>query len=274
MPETHYFSDLLHSSQPSDTALFRLYGLESLKATTRLSFPGWTDASNLPPTSWYDAAAAGLNPTHGWVAIDHENWTGENQADRLATSAKFATFYSEMKSRRPDLKFGFYAYGIRVHFTNPAYPTDDSRYIAWQRENEDYAEMNAVVDALFPTLYCWFDVATDGLSFMQFRFPKLFQAYLLECRRMLDTYGRKDRPIFPYIWWRKHDDSAELDAWVWEGMLQSCQQYANGCVLWGGYRRVWDDRATWWTMFLSYYWNRMQRSGTKVVRASTTAGFI
>lgn len=268
MPETRHFFDLLHLNQPSDAVLSKTYRMEPLRATTRLSFPGWDNPLQLPPASWYDAAASELNPSHGWVAIDHENWTGENQADRIATAAKFVTLYTELKSRRPDLKFAFYAYGISVHFTNPAYPVDDSRYIAWQRENEDYAEMNAVVDALLPTLYCWYDVATDGLPFMEFRFPKLFQAYLLECRRMLDTYGRQDRPIFPYIWWRKHDDSADLDAWVWEGMVDSCRELANGWILWGGYQRQWDPKA-WW---ISTVMQRMPARGATGGRVTAAGG--
>lgn len=245
MAETWRFFDLLHVNRPSDIIVSQTYKMAPLPATTRHSFPGWTDPLQLPSPSWYDAAAAGLNPSHGWVAIDHEAWTGETQADRIATSAKFATVYRELKSRRPDLKFGFYAYGIRVDFTKPAYPIDDSRYIAWQRENEDYAEMNAVVDALFPTLYCWFDVASDGLPFMQFRFPKLFHAYILECRRMLATYGDPNRSVFPYIWWRKHDDTRDLDAWVWKEMLCSCVHLADGWVLWGGHQRQWDAN-NWW----------------------------
>ena len=60
MPERHFFFDLLHTNLPSVGEIERTYALEHAPAVTRHSFPGWTDGSQLPPASWYDAAAAGL----------------------------------------------------------------------------------------------------------------------------------------------------------------------------------------------------------------------
>ncbi len=250
MRERHIFFDLLHLNKPSDAKIAQTYGMEPLRATIRTTYAGWTDETKLPPGVWYDNLAANAKPPHGWVAIDHEAWPGENQKDRKETATKFATVYKELKSRRPDLKFGFYGYGIRVHNTNPAYPPGTPQYTGWQKENDDYAEMDAVVDALFPTLYFWFTEDQFGKAHITNRVPSLFNAYCSEARRMLDTYGKKDRPVYPYIWWRRHDAKAELNAYVWEAMFTTAMTRADGCVLWGGYQQQWDANAWWLPRFL------------------------
>lgn len=249
MPERHHFFDLLHADLPSVGEIERAYALEHAPAVTRLSFPGWTDGTQLPPSSWYDAAAAGMNPPHGWVLVDHEDWGEATQAARLETAANFATMYAELKSRRPDLKFAFYAFGIKHNNTWPALGTGSADYQTWQQQSNDYAEMLAVVDALCPALYFWYTAADDGLAFTQARSPGLFRGYLTDARRLLDQYGAPNRPIYPYIWWRKHDASRDLESWIWNDMLEQTLLLADGFVLWGGYQQNWNPWDQWVRVF-------------------------
>lgn len=251
MPERHYFFDLLHRNLPPVSEVEKAYALEYAPALTRLASPEWTDGSQLPPGAWYDSVAKQLNPRHGWVLVDHEDWGEATQAQRLATASNFATMYKEMKSRRPDLKFAFYGYGIKHDNTRPSLGPDSPDYQAWQRMSEDYAEMLAVVDGLCPTLYFWCTEAEDGLAFTKARSPGLFRGYLADARRLLDTYGAKDRPIYPYIWWRKHDATKDLEDWIWRDMLTTTMAMADGFVLWGGYQQTWDPWERWVRVFSS-----------------------
>ena len=57
----------------------------------------------------------------------------------------------------------------------------------------------------------------------------------------------------PYIWYRKHDDSRDLDADVWETIVRTVLEEADGLVLWGGFKTTaptgplpWDENAPWW----------------------------
>lgn len=249
MPERHHFFDLLHTNLPPAAEIERAYVMEHAPAVTRLSYPGWADGTQLPPPAWYDAVAAGVNPAHGWVLIDHEQWGEATQAQRLETAHNFAVMYHELKLRRPDLKFAFYGYGLKHDNTRPALGVESPEYQAWQRMNDDYAEMLAVVDAICPTLYFWYTEVDDGLAFTQARSPGLFRGYLTDARRLLDQYGPQNRPIYPYIWWRKHDDSKDLEEWIWRDMLGAALTYADGFVLWGGYRQNWEPWARWMRIF-------------------------
>ena len=267
--ERHYFFDLLHLGLPPVAAIERTYKMEHAPAVTRLSFPGWTDGARLPPPSWYDAAAAGLRPIHGWVLIDHEDWFDETQAQRLATASNFATLYRGLKSRRPDLKFAFYAFGIKHHNTWPAFGIDSPDYQSWQRMSEDYAEMLAVVDALCPSLYFWYTEADDGLAFTQARSPGLFRGYLTESRRLLDKYGAPNRPVYPYIWWRKHDASKDLEDWIWRDMLETTLSLADGFVLWGGYQQTWNRGEAWLKSLLdARYAHRLRQGRSRLTKAA------
>jgi len=267
--ERHYFFDLLHLGLPPVAEIERTYKVEHAPAVTRRSFPGWTDGTKLPPSSWYDAAAAGLRPIHGWVLIDHEDWFEATQAQRLATASNFATMYRELKSRRPDLKFAFYAYGIKHHSTYPAFSPSSPDYQAWQRMSDDYAEMLAVVDALCPTLYFWYTEADDGLAFTKARSPGLFRGYLTDARRLLDQYGAPTRPVYPYIWWRKHDASKDLEDWIWRDMLETTLSLADGFVLWGGYQQTWNRGEAWLKSLLdARYAHRPRQGRSRLTKAA------
>ena len=273
VPERHYFFDLLHAGLPSIPTIERTYGIQHAPAVTRWSAPGWTDGTKLPPGSWYDVVTENLNPSHKWVLVDHEDWFEGTQAQRLATAFNFATLYRGLKSRRPDLKFAFYAFGIKHHSTYPAFSPSSPDYQAWQRMSDDYAEMLAVVDALCPTLYFWYTEADDGLAFTQARSPGLFRGYLTDARRLLDQYGAPNRPVYPYIWWRKHDASKDLELWIWKDMLAQCKELADGFVLWGGYQQKWDAGAWWINPFLESISRQVkQPRGGHRVKTTTAAG--
>ena len=71
---------------------------------------------------------------------------------------------------------------------------------------------------------------------------------LREVKRIRRVYGKLESPIYPYIWYRKHDDSRDLDADVWETIVRTVLGEADGLVLWGGFKTTapsgplpWDE---------------------------------
>lgn len=51
----------------------------------------------------------------------------------------------------------------------------------------------------------------------------------------------------------RHDDSRDLDADVWETIVRTVLEEADGLVLWGGWKVTapagplpWDENALWW----------------------------
>lgn len=283
MPTRHYFHDLTHIGRPSPAALQDQYGLQHLPITSRQSFEGWTEQNkaNLPTTQWYDNAAATLAPVNGFVAIDHEDWPNTTKAERLATAEKFATVYTELKTRRPDLKFGFYGYAAKRDLSRSVVATNHVDYLAWQAENDDMAAMAAVVDMFLPSIYYFYTIATDGESAIA-PAALYYQRNIEETRRLVMTYGDPDRPIYPYIWWRRHDNTGVLDTTTWEAMIDAAFAYADGCILWGGWEYLnpptntiagfadWNAADPWWATFRSKLPKRV--SAGHYARPTASAG--
>src|SRR5687768_6822545 len=110
-----YWQQLIHTDRPSDAELAKL-SLLPLPFIRRDTYDGWTDAMEPPPNEWLDDLAATLVAPQGWAAIDHEDWPQDTQANRLLAADKFVTLYEGMKSRRPEVNFGFYAYAPKRDF--------------------------------------------------------------------------------------------------------------------------------------------------------------
>jgi hypothetical protein len=75
------------------------------------------------------------------------------------------------------------------------------------------------------------------------------EANLAETKRIRRVYGKYESPIYPYLWWRKHDNSRDLDADIWELTLREVLDKstgADGAILWGGWQVTWDETAPWW----------------------------
>lgn len=279
MPQRNYFQGMLHSGKPSDAALRSAYGLKPLYLTVRTSYTGWTDETALPTTDWYDNAADDLDPPDNWGMIDHEAWPATTQAERLATATKFATVYTEMKTRRPDLSFGFYGYCCIRDLFRAVKDKDHADYLTWQGMNDDMAAMASVVDGFFPTIYFFYTIDPDG-EIAVAPATLYYQRNLEETRRLATTYGDPDRPIYPYIHWRKTNDLYPLDDAVWAAQVDAAFSYADGCVLWGGWDVAentgpvtWADDAeneTWWQTFRSKLPNRYQAGS--FARVTTAAG--
>jgi hypothetical protein len=67
---------------------------------------------------------------------------------------------------------------------------------------------------------------------------------LIEARR----YGK---PVYPFLWPTYHNSNKKLTGQLvpgdyWRMELELVHQYADGVVLWGGYKEKWDENAAWW----------------------------
>jgi hypothetical protein len=252
-----YWYQLLQADKPSAEQI-QSHGLTSLPFISRTTYAGWSDGHELPPTAWYENLAANLVAPHGWAVIDHEDWPMTTQAERLATAQKFATMFLQVKAHRPDVKFGFYGYAPKRDLfrarTLPGHPD----YIAWQAENDDMAAMAAVVDAFFPTLYYFYNVAVNGVN-ANLGVQDYYRENIRETKRLRDTYGDANRPIWPYIWWKAHaHEEDDLDDAAWLPMIEISFAGTNGCVLWGGWQRTWAEFVPKWNQFIARLPKRVQ----------------
>ena len=236
------FNGLMHTGQPDFEALYRM---GKINMYGRNSFAGWDDPQGLPTSVWYDAFASGVVAPRKMLMLDHEVWSYSTQAERQATAGKYVTLYQQIKQRRPDLQLGWYGDPLRRDFWRAIKLPGSVEYKAWQAENNDLAAIMApFTDIYFPSLYVFYtrDTAPTNIEHVT--------TYLIEnireTKRIRRKYGRLESPIYPYIWYRRGDNGRDLDADVWESVVRTVLDEADGLVLWGGYQTPWDENAPWW----------------------------
>lgn len=238
------FNGLLHTGLPD---LAALYKVPAIPLISRPKFAGWADPLGVPSAQWYDAFAANVNPASKIVLVDHEAWPYGTQAERQATAQKYVVLYQGIKSRRPDLRIGWYMDPIRRDYWRACQPIGSAQYLAWQQENSDLgAIMAPCTDVLMPSLYFFYTRDTPMGSGNADALGLYLERNIDEAKRVRRLYGRMDCPIYPYVWWMRHDGTRPLDPDVWETIMRTVLDEADGMVLWGGWQVQWDEQAPWW----------------------------
>jgi hypothetical protein len=167
-------------------------------------------------------------------------------------AAKYVTLYQEIKARKPGWRIGWYGDPIRRDFWNSIKDRGTNEYKTWQGMNTDLgAVMAPYTDVFMPSLYFFYtrDTASSTCDYV----GQYIHENIREAKRIRRMYGKLESPIYPYIWYRKHDDSRDLDADVWETIVRTVLEEADGLVLWGGWKVTaptgplpWDENAPWW----------------------------
>lgn len=236
------FDGLLHTGKPDLEALYRV---PKIPMVIRTNYSGWTDALGLPPAAWYDAMAASVQAPANIILFDHEAWPYGTQAERQATAAKYVQVYQEIKARKPGWRIGWYMDPIRRDFWRSVTERNSVEYKTWQSWNTDLgAVMAPFTDVYCPNLYFFYTRDTQPINVNYV--AVYIHETLREAKRIRRLYGKPYAPIYPYVWWRKHDDTRDLDADVWETIVRTTLEEADGLVLWGGWQVPWDENAPWW----------------------------
>jgi hypothetical protein len=117
-------------------------------------------------------------------------------------------------------------------------PPNSQPYRAWQSANDQLQPLANAVDALFPSLYTFYD---DQDGWTQYAI-----ANLSEARRLA-----RGKPVYAFIWPQFHNSNPVLGLKLipgefWALQLQTIAQHADGVVIWGGWQVLWDENAEWW----------------------------
>jgi len=93
------------------------------------------------------------------------------------------------------------------------------------------------VDAFFSPMYTFDDDRS--------RWQKRAQTLRDEARVLASR-----KPVYFYLWPQYHVGSGKALRYVngdyWKFQLETCRHYADGIVIWGSSKYVWDDRSGWW----------------------------
>lgn len=192
--------------------------------------------------------AGGAGPA-GILVIDIEQWSMDGRA-AAESRRKYIETLERFHRAAPGMKLALYsvlpyrdywrAIGVRGRTG-----TQD-----WMTGNDAAAPIANQVDALFPSLYTFYE---DQAGWTKFAI-----ANLREARRL--AHGK---PVYCFLWPQYHDSGdhpfALLSGGYWKLQLETCHKYADGVVIWGGYTTKniftpmkWDDTAPWWKATLQF----------------------
>ena len=196
----------------------------------------WQQGADMtePNEALVRSAAKNILDTVNPVVIDIEHWPLTGDKDVVSANiAKYISVVDWMNEERPELVFGYYGtLPVRNYWS----PVGNNGMDEWQGQNERLMKLAEHVEAVFPSIYTFYEDQSGWETYAK--------ANIQEARR----YGKT---VYPFIWPEYHPSNAQLTGTdvsgeYWRRQLDVCKQYADGFVIWGGWKRTWDDNAPWW----------------------------
>jgi hypothetical protein len=187
------------------------------------------------------------------IVIDIESW-GLPDGFAAGTSTPAAIVLQQKKyldvlavfDQSPNLHVGYYGeVPVRNYWTpvkyrkNPDNGETQSSYRAWQAANDFFAPIAARVDALYPSLYTFYEEPADWTFYAE---EMVKEAYRV---------SKNQKKVYPYLWPRLHTDKT-LQTFVsgslWKTELETLYRMADGVVIWNISRDSCAELAAsdWW----------------------------
>jgi len=240
------YEAMLFSGAPN----FAGYGVRHLRIVDshELWKPGG-DTKAVPDVEQINKIVATPSGAENLLAIDIEEWGFDAESVR-----KYIRTLDRIRSAAPNWRLGLYGVLPDRDYWRAIKPTNDPEYRNWQSGNDRAALIAAHVDVLFPSLYTFYP-DQDG-------WVRYATANLREARRL----GR-GKPVYCFLWMQYHESSdfahQLLKADYWRRELETCRQFADGVVIWGGFtlnggkfqQLPWDENAPWWRATLEFLKN-------------------
>lgn len=241
--ECKLYDATLYNNKPAPESL-SAQGLFPIRVIYEGAFRLPADGS-LPSEDLVRALATGINSnstTDNLVIADIESWL---RMDRTNAAQKYGKVADWLKNERSDLDFGFYSVPPRRDYWAP---NGAGSYTSWQGANDDWAAIVDHVDAIYPSLYTFYDDQEGWVEYAK--------ANIEEAQRV-----GQGKPILPFLWMRYHPGGNPELKWsqiprdYWRLQLETLVEAGvNGIVIWGGWLKTrdytgpeeWDGHAEWW----------------------------
>lgn len=171
------------------------------------------------------------------VVVDIETWPTRGDDRTVADSQKrLGAVIRAIKAEAPDSEVGLYSMvPVRDYYRAVLDPSED-RYKEWQAENDRLRPLAEAVDALFPSVYTFFDEAPA-------RWRRYAHANISEARRLAPN-----KLVYPFIWDRYHktEEPIQMEFLHAQFSMLFDEPAANGAVIWLKGHEPWDTQSTWY----------------------------
>jgi hypothetical protein len=225
------FDGLLYSPMPD----LRSLGMPKLLSAGNLWRPNFSH-QEVDPVG-VEAAVRFIHRFTENYYFDLEEWTvsGAPQSVIDASIQKLARTAQIARNTAPQMKFGFYDVAPRSTYW-PIMLNKADALAEWRDINRRSAVIAAKVDYLFPSLYTFYNDPAG---------------WEVTARAVLKEAKQYGKPVYPFLWPEFHDSNATLKGTkvprdFWRRELEVCRESADGLVLWGGFKQLWDEEAEWW----------------------------
>lgn len=235
------FNGLLFAGMPKSVS----DKLEPITIYDAFRWWGPGDSRELLPSSgnlesWIKSAKSNRAKT---LVVDLEAWPTSGPL-ASSTASRLNALVERLRKGGVTEEIGFYGLPPIRDYWRAVKPANHDQYKVWQAANEVLTAVADKVDALFPSLYTFYDD--------QAGWEKYARANVAEARRLA-----KGKPVYPFIWMFYHESSATLGGKLipevyWRRQLEVLAEVADGVVVWGGYQSNWDENAAWWRATQSF----------------------
>lgn len=214
--------------------------------------------SYVPGPDVFESKAKNLEsnyPNSPVFIVDLEHWhvgfnTTEEQA--LNNIERFVSTMENVRSVVPDqqkYQFGYYMFGPIREYWKALKGIEDIEYKRWMQINDRIKPMMDNVDALFPSLYTFYNDKNA--------WTKYAKANISEARRI-----SQGKPVYCVLWPRFHGSNKTLGKqWIpadfWKEQIELTYAYCDGIVVWdygswSGYKVESPDGLTWWEIYKAF----------------------
>jgi hypothetical protein len=170
------------------------------------------------------------------VCLDIEYWPTTGTLETVKSSIeKYNKVLSLYKKYSPDVAIGYYGILPRRDYHRSRKVLGTTAYGEWKKENDSLNDIAQKVDLIFPSLYTFTADIDD------------WKEYAIENIKEAKRYGK---PVYVFLWPMYHDSTKYKGKYIpadfWRIQLETCHEYANGIVIWGGWQENWNENASWW----------------------------
>jgi hypothetical protein len=231
------FDGTLYQAKPSSEQL----GMKPITVIYQASmWPAKSgDPQSVPNADVVRALALKASQSTGMAVVDIEQWQVTGDPATVAQSLdKYQQTLQMFQQAAPSLQVGYYSVAPVRDYWSPIDGAQSPNYSAWQQQNNTVAPIAKQADALFPSAYTFY---TDQAGWKKYAI-----AQIAEARRI-----GPGKPVYLFLWPQYENGKSATDADYlsddyWKMELETARQYADGVVIWGGWKQTWDSNASWW----------------------------